>query len=76
MVLFSLSKSISNDQMVRKIIRALLKSWEVKATTLKEYNDKEKITFMGNLKTDEMEIKARENMEPKKMGCLIQALSQ
>ena len=75
MVLFSLSKSISNDQMVRKIIRALSKSWEVKATTLKEYNDKEKITFMGNLKTDEMEIKAKENRSLKKMGCLIQALS-
>ena len=65
---FSLSKLISNDQMVRKIVRALSKSWDVKATTLKELNDKEQMdftAFMGNLKTHEMDTKAREEKEPK-----------
>ena len=58
----SLGKPIHNDQKVRKIIRALLQAWEVKATTLKELNNREKIdfiTFMGNLKTHEMEMKVR-----------------
>ena len=70
-VLVSLGKPISNDQMVRKIIRVLLKSWEIKATTLKELNDKKEMNFtafMGNLKTHEMEMKVREEREPKKTG--------
>ena len=53
--------------MVRKIIIALFKSWEVKVTTLKEINDKEEmdfITFMDKLKTREMEMKVREEREP------------
>ena len=49
---------------MRKIIKALPKSWKVKATTLKELNDKEKIdftTFMKNLKTHEIDMKVRED---------------
>jgi len=38
--LASLSDTIDNDQKVRKVIRALSPSWEVKVTTLKELNDK------------------------------------
>ena len=41
--------------------------WEVKATTLKELNDKEEIDFfgfIGNLKTHEMEMKVREERAP------------
>ena len=56
--LSSLGDGIDNDQKVRKIIRALPPSWEVKATTLKELNDKEEmklIGLIGNLKTHEME---------------------
>ena len=48
-----------------KVIRALSPSWEVKATTLKELNDKEEmdlIGLIGNLKTHEMERKARKEM--------------
>ena len=44
-------------------------SWEVKATTLKELNDKkemELIGLIGNLKTHEMERKAREETTPQK----------
>ena len=55
--------------MVRKVIRALLPSWEVKATTLKVLNDKEEIeliSLIGNLKTHEMESKAREEIAPQK----------
>ena len=42
---------------------------EVKATTLKELNDKEEmeiIDLIGNLKTNEMERKAREEMASQK----------
>ena len=40
--LASLGDCIGNDQKVRKVIRALPPSWEVKATTLKEINDKKR----------------------------------
>ena len=43
--LSSLGDGIDNDQKVRKIIRALPPSWEVKATTLKELNDKEEMSL-------------------------------
>ena len=54
---------------VRKVIRALLPSWEIKYITLKEINDKkemELITLVCNLKTHEMERKAKEEMAPQK----------
>jgi len=77
--LVSLGNSISNDQIVRKIIRALLKSWEVKATTLKKLNDKEEMdftAFMVNLKTHKMEMKVRDEREPqKKRDVLFKASS-
>jgi len=65
----SLGDAVDNDQKVRMVIRALPPSWKVKATTLKELNDKENIEFIGiigNLKTHEMERKAREEMTPQK----------
>ena len=67
--LSSLGDDISNDQKVRKVIRALPTSWEIKATTLKELNDKDEmdlISLIGNLKTHEMEKKAREEAAPPK----------
>ena len=67
--LTSLGDAIDNDQKVRKVIRALPPSWEVKATTLKELNDKEEmevISLIDNFKTHEMERKAREEMVPQK----------
>ena len=54
---------------MRKILCALPPSWEVKATTLKELNNKEEmelISLIGNLKTHEMERKARDEMAPSK----------
>jgi len=39
--LASLGNAIDNDQKTRNVIRALFKYWEVKATTLKELNDRE-----------------------------------
>ena len=65
----SLGKPILNDQKVRKILRALLKSRKVKTTTLKELNDKEKMNFtafVANLKTHEMTMKERKDCEPHK----------
>ena len=60
---------IDNDQNIRKVIRAFPKSWEVKATTLEELNDREEMDFsgfIGNLKTYEMEMKVREEKEASK----------
>ena len=71
--LVSLDDAIDNDQKVRKAILALSPSWEVKATTLKELNDKEEmelISFIGNPKTHEMKRKVREEMAPKKKKML------
>ena len=67
--LASLGDNIDNDQKVRKIIRSLPPSWEVKSTILKKLNDKEEmelISLIGNLNTHEMERKAREEMVPQK----------
>ena len=61
------------------MLKALPKSWDVKTTILKEFNDKEEmdfIAFMGNLKTHEMEMNAREEREPhKKIGVVFNASS-
>ena len=65
--LTSLGDAIDNDLKVRKVIRSLPPSLEVKAKTLKELNDKEEIKLIGlvrNLKTYEIERKAREEMAP------------
>ena len=43
--LSSLDDEIDNDQKVRKVIRALSKTWEVKAATLKELSDREEMDF-------------------------------
>ena len=48
-ILSSLGDKIDNDQKIRKVIRALPKSWEVKATTLKELNDREEMDFSGKV---------------------------
>ena len=61
--LASLGDEIDNDQKMRKVICALPPTWEVEFTKLKELNDKkemELIGLIGNLKTHEMERKARE----------------
>ena len=55
-----LGNEIDNDQKTRKVIWALPSSWEVKKTTLKEFNDKEEmelISLIGNLKIHEIERK-------------------
>ena len=74
-----LGDSIVNDQKVRKIIQTLPLSWEVKSTTLKEVNDKEKMEFIdliGNLKTYEMKRKAREEKTPQRRKHLPSSLLQ
>jgi len=68
----SLGDKFDNDQKVRKVIRALPKSWEVKAVTLKELNDNDKMDlseFREKLKTHEMERKVREE-SPKRRRVL------
>ena len=49
--LSSLGDDIDNDQKVRKVICALPPSLEVKATTLKELNDKEEMELIVLLAT-------------------------
>ena len=64
-----LGDKIGNDQKVRKVMRALPPSWEVKATILKELKDKEEmelIGLIGNIKTHEMERETREEKAPQK----------
>ena len=60
--LISQCKPIFNGNKVRKIIRSLLKSLDVKATSLKELNvskEMDFMVFMGNIKTNEMEFMTR-----------------
>jgi len=48
------------------VIRALPKSWKVKATTLKELNNREEMDFSGfikNLKTHEKKMKVQKERE-------------
>lgn len=73
--LFSLGKYISNDHKVWKIIWSLSKMWKIKATNLKKLNNSKEMnftTFMGNLKTHVIELKARQEWEPQKEECCIQ----
>ena len=58
---------------MRKAIRALSPSWEVKFTTLKELNNKEEMELIGlirNLKTYKMERKVKEEKAPQKKKTL------
>ena len=68
-----ITNGLDNDQKMKKVIRALSTSWEVKATTLKELNDKKEIELIGfieNLKTHQMERKVREKKAPQKKKVL------
>ena len=59
------------------MIRALPSSWKIKVTTLKELNDKDEmelISLIDNLKTHEMEKKAREEMTPQKKKSIASSL--
>ena len=75
--LSSSGDTLDNDQKIRKVIRALLKTWKVKITTLKELNDREKMdfsAFIGNLKAHEIEMKVREKRDiPKKKAIAFKA---
>jgi len=71
--LASLGDEIDKDQKVRKEIRALPPSWEVKFITLKELNDKEEmelIDLIGNLKTHKMKERLEKRKHPQKKKTL------
>jgi len=71
--LSSFGDTTNNNQKIQKVIRALSKTWEVKATTLKELNNREEMDFSGfmeNLKTHEIEMKVREERETLKMKAI------
>ena len=64
-----LGDEIDNYQKVRKVIRALPSSWEVRPITLKELNDKEEmelIGLIGNLKTLRWKEKLEKRRHPKR----------
>ncbi|KAI4365336.1 hypothetical protein MLD38_021329 [Melastoma candidum] len=61
-VMDSRGKTISNSELVRKILRALTKSWEAKKTTIEEANDLTSLSLqqlLGSL-VDENESKFAE----------------
>ena len=52
--LSSLGDIIDNDQKIRKVIRALPKTWEVKTTALKEFNGREEWTSPSSLEISKL----------------------
>ncbi|GAV72601.1 UBN2 domain-containing protein, partial [Cephalotus follicularis] len=65
----NLGKSYSNQELVRKILRCLPKSWTPKVTAIEEAKDLSTLPLeqlLGSLMTHETTMKNRENVEVKK----------
>ncbi|GAV57705.1 UBN2 domain-containing protein, partial [Cephalotus follicularis] len=65
----NLGKSYSNQELVRKILRCLPKSWTPKATAIEEAKDLSTLPLeqlLGSLMTHETTMKNHENVEVKK----------
>ncbi|GAV92076.1 zf-CCHC domain-containing protein/UBN2 domain-containing protein, partial [Cephalotus follicularis] len=65
----NLGKSYSNQELVRKILRCLPKSWTPKVTAIEEAEDLSTLPLeqlLGSLMTHETTMKNHENMEVKK----------
>ncbi|GAV85196.1 UBN2 domain-containing protein, partial [Cephalotus follicularis] len=65
----NLGKSYSNQELVRKILRCLPKSWTPKVTTIEEAKDLSSLPLeqlLGSLMTHETTMKNHENVEVKK----------
>ncbi|GAV70124.1 LOW QUALITY PROTEIN: UBN2 domain-containing protein, partial [Cephalotus follicularis] len=65
----NLGKSYSNQELVRKILRCLLKIWAPKVTTIEEAKDLSILSLeqlLGSLMTHETTMKNHENVEVKK----------
>ncbi|GAV75756.1 UBN2 domain-containing protein, partial [Cephalotus follicularis] len=65
----NLGKSYPNQELVRKILRCLPKSWTPKVTAIKEAKDLSTLPLeqlLGSLMTHETTMKSREHVETKK----------
>ena len=65
----SLGKSFTTEELVRKILRILPRSWEAKVTAIQEAKDMNKITLdelIGNLQTYELRKNSQQKEEQKK----------
>ncbi|GAV86613.1 UBN2 domain-containing protein, partial [Cephalotus follicularis] len=65
----NLGKSYSNQELVRKILRCLPKSWTPKVTAIEEAKDLSTLPLeqlLGSLMTHETTMKNHENVEVKK----------
>ncbi|GAV61333.1 UBN2 domain-containing protein, partial [Cephalotus follicularis] len=65
----NLGKSYSNQELVRKILRCLLRSWSPKVTVIEEAKDLSTLPLeqlLGSLMTHETKMKNHENVEVKK----------
>ncbi|GAV70063.1 LOW QUALITY PROTEIN: UBN2 domain-containing protein, partial [Cephalotus follicularis] len=65
----NLGKSYSNQELVRKILRCLLKSWTPKVTAIEEAKDLSTLPLeqlLGSLMTHETTMKNHEHVETKK----------
>ena len=74
----SLGKSFTTEELVRKILRILPRSWEAKVTAIQEAKDMNKITLdelIGNLQTYELRKNSQQKEEAKKdRGLALKAL--
>jgi len=65
----SLEKSFTNEELVRKILRFLTRSWEAKVIAIQEAKDMKAITLdelIGNLQTCELSRNSQEQEETKR----------
>ncbi|GAV92240.1 UBN2 domain-containing protein, partial [Cephalotus follicularis] len=65
----NLGKSYSNQELVRKILRCLLKSWTPKVAAIKEAKDLSTLPLeqlLGSLMTHETTMKSHEHVDAKK----------
>ena len=65
----SLGKSFTTEELVRKILRILPRTWEAKVTAIQEAKDMNKITLdelIGNLQTYELRKNSQQKEEQKK----------
>jgi len=65
----SLGKSLTTEELVRKILRFLPHSWEAKVTAIQEAKDMKKISLdelIGNLQTYELRRNSQQQEEIKK----------
>jgi len=76
----SLGKSFTTEELVRKILRFLPRSWEAKVTAIQEAKDMKAITLdelVGNLQTYELRRNCQQQEETKKdQGIVLKVVEE